>query len=374
MKPLSQYITTLLAWFCFAALLASCNNVDDEAADNEAEQSHAMLSIVMRGMPASGSNDANDGYDVGIKEESIINDYRIFFFDTDNKYLGRCSDSLVISHSSDYTEYEFIGVVPEIVEDKSEFKLVVLANWGESNYGDDNLVVGTTTISDMCEAVWAKYSYSASTTANILNGAGIPFFGVRTYSDVSFTKGSRTTLTDPITLLRAVAKVEVMKKQTDASAIYDISSVTLTNYNTEGYCAPLVTERSDYDHDYTWSSDFARDIHIVEGKENSGTLAFTKYNDTWIIYIPEYRNLNDDGTVRSDDKESVIQVKFDFQKDDEEPFKIYFAEYTDSKAGARVDIHRNNLYRYTLNYTVHQIFVETGEWTDVFDNTIEFKK
>lgn len=372
MKILSQFIT-LLAWLCLVTLLASCSNVDEESVD-ETEQDYAMLSVVMRGLPANGSNDSDKGYEVGTEVENQINDYRIYFFDTDDKYLGQCKDSLVF-YSTEATEYQFIGVVPKAVEDKTEFKLVVLANWGESNYGDTQLVVGETTITELCEASWSKYSYNANTTARILNGAGIPFFGVHEYSGVKFTKGERTTLSDPLTLLRAMAKVEVLKKESDESESYDISSVTLTNYNTQGYCAPLATEKLDYDHDYTWEEDFAEDIHIIEGTESSSTLAFTKYNDRWIIYIPEYRNLETDGSaVRSDGMEAVIDVKFDFQTDADEPFRIYFAEYSNSKAGDRQNIERNNLYRYTLNYKVNKIFVVTGEWTDVFDNTIEFKQ
>lgn len=359
-------------------LLSSCTNNAEEEYPEETEQEQAMLSIVVR-EAATNANDGGEGYEKGTSKESYISfnerDYRVLFFDTENKYLGICDGSFAQSSTSDYTEYQFSGVVPDVMLSKTSFKIVILANWG-NNYNDDELVVGETTINDLCEKSWSQFSCDANTTAEILKGTrGIPFFGVRTFTGVTFTKYQKTTLTDPITLLRAMAKVEVKKKDCDESNSYDITSVTLTNYNTTGYCAPLVTERSDYDHDYTLSEDFAEALHLVSNKESTGSLNFTEDNGTWVIYIPEYRNLTEDGTVvRSDGKEAIINVKFDFQKDGEEPYTLYFADYEDSQPGNRHNIERNNLYRYTLNYATHKLVVEAGEWTDVFENEIEFKK
>jgi len=375
--PASHSIS-IVVWLCIAILFHSCSSDTDNVPDEEV-QGRTMLSLVVGGVRAEGNSSGED-YDVGSVSDCNIDfygkDYRMYFFDSEDKYIGKCSETVASKETDDNTVFQLIGVVPDVMLEKMEFKIVVLANWG-NNYNDDELQKGVTTINDLCEKSWSQFSCDANTTKEIIKGTrGIPFFGVRKFSGVTFTRYQKTTLTDPITLLRAMAKVEVLKKETETSDSYNITSVTLTNYNTKGYCAPLVTERSDYDHDYVWSEDFVKALHLVNDTESTDPLSFTEDNGKWVIYIPEYRNLTEDGTdVRSDGKEATIKVKFDFQKDKDDPYTLYFADYDEnSEPGNRHNIERNNLYRYTLSFATHKLSVESGDWGGVFENEIEFKR
>lgn len=367
----------LATCLCCITFLVSCSRADTEPDDGEQEQ--AVLSIVMRATRANGVNSSGE-YEEGTDYENAINtaggDYRILFFDTDNKYLGRCYGIFTTTNATDYTEYKFHGIVPDTLTSKSAFKIVVLANWEMYN---EALTVGTTTINDLCNANWAQFNWDNNSTKEIINGTKhIPFFGVRKFSGVTFTKGETTTLSDPITLLRAVAKVEVSKENTKENEDYTLSEVSLSNYNTKGFCAPLVNDKDDYDHDYVWSMDFVHALHLVNDQENhTDKINFfhDMEKDKWIAYIPEYQNLTEEGTVRTDGYKSVINVKFDFQlKTDTREYEVNLAKYNENTNVVKeyLNIERNNLYRYVINFAKGKIMVTTGDWVDVHDNDYYF--
>lgn len=359
------------------AIMVSCSRADDEPASDDSQDGEAVFTFTVTTTRADATT-TGDGYEVGTANENNIdidrNDYRVLLFDSNNKFLTRCYG--VFTKTNDV--YTFVGTTPKTAK---SLKVVVLANWGW--YEDSQLVAGKTTISDLCSASWAQYSYDGNTTQEILDGTrSIPMFGVRSFSVSSFTKGKTIDLTSsPITLLRAMAKVELSIENFDSYKSYSFSSVAIQNYNTQGYCAPNVTDRDQYDHDQTWSDDYAEALNLVSGKETTDAISFVedKANNKWIIYLPEYQNLTDDGTaLRTDDKASKITTTITMTNNDgteTKSFDFYFAEYYENNnlVEKYVNVERNNIYRYKVRISNSTFVVDTGDWNGAFDNTVDFK-
>lgn len=272
------------------------------------------------------------------------NDYRIYFFDTDNNYYLATFDPYLKPAINPEPEegtyyYTFMGQVPSNVGTK--FKLVVAANWGtypeekeeaDATEGSFSLVKGVTTIKDLTTHAGSQFE-ALATPDEGEDWLGpkrlIPFYGVRSYdlteekygvkqyidSEGNLKKDVYVDLTeDALPLLRAMARVEVVLDNAYAS----FSSVKMSRRNAKGFCAPYSDaegwqfDYSDYYHGYKWDEDFARAPHLVGGKNDANMveLEFKKVSsrkenddktvtpEKWVAYVPEYINVGtDDYTV-----------------------------------------------------------------------------
>lgn len=311
-----------------------------------------------------------DGYVEGENYENyidVLNDnYRIYFFGSDNKFIARLEGKTVsVVDGTDYKKYNVSGTAPaELIGSKS-FKIVVLANWPD--YNDAGLVKGETTIDDICSSDTAQFdSFNASELGS--GGRLIPFYGVQEYSNVELKPNELTALPEPVSLLRAVAKVEVIL-DADKSYGLSFSEVEINRYNSKGYCAPFgVYSQGDYIHN-SWDSDYVKDLHLVGDANEIGEKQMSllrvdscetdgKLYERWIAYLPEYKNVGVDNC-------SNIKVKFKHQREDDLPYNIYFAKYTDGKADTvrgRLNIERNNLYRFKVSVDPLQFRVTVEKW------------
>lgn len=341
------------------------------------------LSIGLR-MPTR-SLESDEGYEIGETYENYIdvenNNYRIYFFTSDNKLIARFEpDGFVVTEGSDYRDYSVLGKAPAALGNHKNFKMVVLANWPQ--YGDDTMKSGETLLADICDAGWGQFSNFSS--FELGPEQLIPFYGVHEYNNIEFKSGEVTWLPEPVTLLRAVAKVEVILKTDD---LFDLSfsEAKIRRYNKKGYCAPKdVFSQNDYDHGGEWNNDYVSDLHLVENSNDAEdkTQNFryasqwigadgNKYVK-WIAYLPEYQNID------VGDKYSCIEVKLDVQTSEDEPHKVYFANYdengkTDNNDNAkRFDINRNNLYRFTITVRDNRLTVNVQEWKYAYDNEYTF--
>ncbi len=329
----------------------------------------------------------DDLYEEGEMYENYIDvaggGYRILFFDTDNKFIARFYPNGVISNEGkNYREYDVTGTVPSSLVSHNDFKVVVIANW-PTYLEESEMTVGKTTINDLCNNVKSQFEQftSFSLGANRL----IPFYGVREFTDVTFEPDVATILTDPITLLRAVSKVEVILKSKTEDDL-SLKSVQICRYNQKGYCAPSADQRSDYDHDGVWEDDYAESLHLVNGKNDvdsdgnaeDKSLSFLKVkswesdgykHEKWIAYLTEYQN------VDAEDGYCYVEAKFTNQLEDDASHKIYFAKYengqTDNEATTRLNIERNNLYRFNVTATPLQLHVSVDEW--VYGGTVHIE-
>ena len=364
----------------FALWSTSCSHDIEVSGTSDKE---TVLSIGLR-LPTR-SPKAGEGYEVGETYENYIdienNNYRIYFFTSDNKFITRFEpDGFVVTEESDYRNYSVLGKAPAALVNHTNFKMVVLANWPQ--YGDNTMKSGETLLAEICNAGWGQFDRFSS--FELGPERLIPFYGVREYNNIAFKSGEATLLPEPVTLLRAVAKVEVILN-TDEYFDLSLSEVKIRRYNKKGYCAPKeVFSQDDYDHGGEWNSDYASDLHLVENsndaEEKTQNFRFAsrwtgadgnKY-EKWIAYLPEYQNIG------AGDQYSGIEVRLDTQTGEDEPYRIYFATYdesgkTDNNDNAkRFDIARNNLYRFTITVRDNRLTVNVQEWKYAYDNEYTF--
>ncbi|MCD8310236.1 MAG: hypothetical protein LUB83_03345 [Prevotellaceae bacterium] len=376
------------AALCGAALLMACAScVYDDYADTAAGSDNTVnVGITIR--TASMASTRSDGYEDGSTYENYIDldggDYRVYFFtnDPDNDgndtFIARFEPTyMATSTGKNYTEYTLYGeVTADEVTDLGSFKIMVLANWGTDNYPDGYF----TNIDEACEA--ATYNAFVGDDGTALmpsEDRRIPFYGIHAYSGYTFEQGKAVTLSEPVTLLRAMAKVQVILESEGVA----FSDVTLHRYNAKGYCAPdKVYSQDDYDHGADWSKDYLQDVHLVNNGANdsdaaSNSMSFYKEQEadvqngqyeTWVAYLPEYSN-----TTNADDYASItIAVEGGDTHD------IYFANYTDGETdnsysdGDRFDIQRNNLYRFHVTVSAGNKAVYVENWTLLDEEEIDF--
>ncbi len=436
----------VLACGASALLLGGCVN-DDYAvpeATGLSTVSHVTLSFaVPKADPSTRSFIYDpDGYEEGLWNENYVDteseDYRIYFF-TNDKDDGNAMDAngkntliatfepdeISVVDGTNYMHYTVTGHTPSELLAYTDFKVVMLANWGAA-YPD--VFPGETTIDALCEAETGTYGAFIDNahdvpTAAMPDGRGtlIPFYGVREYKGISFTGGKGTTLAGDLTLLRAVAKVEIIfvgdGPEGDDTAFKD---VTVHRYNSRGYCAPHgVYTVADYSGDYSakpgkdgWPDAFVTGLHLVStdasGNEindpanttfpDARTIAFknvqrretttdgttgvttvTRY-ETWRAYLPEYWNMGDDYSYMT----LARTVPVGSGTGDDAPardYSIYFAEYTGGLTDAygdteaedkpnRMNVKRNNLYRYYVTFDNLSVTVtlEVFPWVERLDN------
>jgi hypothetical protein len=385
----------------------ACSHEDAPIAVTPEPTERATLGITIgvEGSTRAVSTDpAYGGYEPGSGYENYLDiprgDYRIYFFSSDDKYIGTFEPfSKPVMSEEGLPEkdqsalvptyyYTFMGDVPRDLP--TQFKLVVVANW--RNYPtDEDLVKDKTTIEDLYSCQESIYDALTSPgegdwlTINRL----IPFYGVREYNlntiaseYIEDGKIKGDVLIDlrnneqALPLLRAMARVEVILDNPYAS----FSAVEMTKINAQGYCAPEANEHTDYYHGskedgyyYDWDNDFMRELHLVEGAAKTTGLQFKKVAsrtenadgtvtpEKWVAYMPEYQNIgtNDFTTIK------VTLADPDSPRPSTAPAwenptnYIYFAtdgseesnknnvQATAAQPG-RFNIERNNVYRFTI--------------------------
>ena len=287
------------------------------------------------------------------------NDYRVLFFDTSNRYLATFVPTKFVAESSDATTsktYEVMGKVTGSMP--TSFKVVVLANW--SSY-PTNLVVGVTTIADVCSGEACRYAYAPGFVPSATQH--IPMYGVKQCYNVVFRDKLISDL-GSIHLLRAMAKVEVECH----TAGWTLNSVVLNNYNTAGFSAPAdVFSEDDYVRN-SYESDYNSNLHVPDGSAKAEQIAFSKVADgKYVIYVPEYRNVDNAGEVLGD--ASRISVQF---AESENTYPVHFKYYSSapstSAIGRWFDIRRNYDYRFVINKSNEDVDLDIS--LDLYPYTI----
>ncbi|MCD8309644.1 MAG: hypothetical protein LUB83_00275 [Prevotellaceae bacterium] len=371
------------------ALLCACDGQEETAGVTGEHRLTLRFTSSKAGTPTRA---ADALYEEGTDYENRIDfegeDYRIYFFTAGaadqkrNTLIARFIPEQVSAWGSGGSErYSVTGKVPESLLSCSAFKVVMLANWG--NYADGEFIAGKTTVDDISTAEWARYDAFPTGESSSTGGSRlIPFYGVCDYTGVRFDSGEVTALQGDLTLLRAVAKVEVVLDSTLAT----FSDVSVCNYNGQGFCAPYgIYTKGQYDpadSSFAGTAGFVEGLHLVGGK-NDATGKRHSFKcvrqrsdsemETWLAYLPEYDNSGNDYCY--------IEVRFDYQTAADEPYKIYFADYADgttdayvNAAGgsARHDILRNNLYRFMVTLRDRIPAVDVDLWENSYDNEFDY--
>lgn len=403
MIKLKNHIFSIFAGTLLTCCCAGCASEAPEMSSPGMSGDGPMLGFTL-GLSGPTRADGDDQFELGSGFENYLdianNNYRIYFFSADNKYITTFTPIYkpVMSATPDATisgvdtyYYTFMGQFP--TEAGTNFKIVVLANWpsypvtyesAESVPAEGapafRMVKGTTTIADLCTHAHAQYAALAEGDG-LDEGHLMPFYGVRAYNlnaidnvkdnidnDGKIKDGAYIDLRTSglaLPLIRAMAKVEVILSYPLAS----FESVKMTKINNKGFCAPYSStddwkfDYTDYFHNYVWGDDFTRYLHLTNNGKNddsTGTLSFKKvtaegiFPEKWVAYVPEYKNDGDDYTA--------IEVEVTLKNADPDQNAndgadqklgkntIEFAP--DGKAPAvgssRYNIERNNIYRFTI--------------------------
>lgn len=342
-----------------AAGLAGCASVDDLVADQvndsgtkEITGVNAGFFLVVGDNAASASSRASrapqepvGGYDPGAGYENYIDvpghNFRFMFFDESQRYLGQfdVSDVDVVSESGNASSkrYQVLGQLDEDIVTGRMLTVVALANWPEY----PSMVKG-----DPIAKVWSDQSSrftfgAASMIPSVTNP--IPLYGVRRYNvgELGFDPYGFTSL-GTIHLLRAYAKISV-ECPTDG---WTLSRVSMTRYNTIGWCAPEnVRDVGDYVHN-SYDLDYVGTPHLVAGAPEGTDLQFVADDKgVYVAYVPEFG-------IRSAaaDQRARIAVEFD---ESALVYYIDFKYYVNPPEGveqyAPFDILRNYWYQFSIN-------------------------
>lgn len=340
MRKVIRTVMTAIGLSACLIVLVACSQ---EGELSEASGGELMLRV---GLSLSArSSDLEPGVENENKIDVKNKDYRIYFFDTENKFIAEFTPDDVTQASDKSHEYSVTGKAPAGLATYTDFKMVVLANWGTA-YPKD-LKKGTTTIEDICTATTATFDFFSP--EDLINGKKlIPFYGVREYKDVKFKPNEYVNLTESVELLRAVAKVEVNSVSED----WVIESVRVSRYNQKGYCAPK---------NVTTNTDYTTQPNIPTSPEQGENLRFKQNDKTFFIYVPEYENVSNGVKTES---AAEIQIKFQsiegyYTVD----FKYYNNPPSGYELGTAFNILRNNLYRFNVNKIKNSVEVDVYPYT-----------
>ncbi|MDE7142062.1 MAG: hypothetical protein K2O33_04120 [Muribaculaceae bacterium] len=356
-----------------AMLQVSCGGRSDE--DSPVASPAGPNMIVRFTLPLAingGSPSAGNGYVDGSADENYIdvhNSCRVLFFSTGNTFIGVLDRQTVADITgTDYRQYNLCGIPPENLP--SEFKIMLAANWPDMS-AVDNAVVGATTIDDICHGIASQFDCPEGFAPEAAEGRLIPFYGIHLYRGISFDEGT-TLLPESVTMLRALAKVEVLF---DCGREEVPETVSLKGFNLKGYCAPAkVYSQDDYGQGNDWDNDYLRSLHLVSPDNNNepgaaqrvAHMAKTEVGGVcrMTAYIPEYRNLKADGSPAAD--EAFIEFRLPSQSAGENPFRLYFARYSGSTSAdttqPRYNIERNNIYRFNVSLHKGKLIITARPW------------
>ncbi len=323
-------------------MFAGCSGSDAGAEkEPEVQPMEVGFTILTEGSTAGSRSSATEETQVGTAAENHIDvaggDFRFLLFDKDGKYLEMFVPTSITP--VDATEKEYL-VTGSFKSTPTDFRLVVLANWGAGNYPADADFVGSE-VGDLSR----KWSYDYK-PEEVLAGRGIPMYGVQSYTGVTFKPNIQTWLGD-IDLLRAMAKVELSCSIKGAV----LSDVTLSRANAGGMYVPKGME--------SVTAAVATDAHlnIPSGTTSVQSVAFREVTtaaeedgesvSSWVLYVPEYDNSGGS---------AMINFKLDGN-----PYTLEFKYYAATAEETLFNILRNHCYRYdiasagaelTFNYTV----------------------
>ena len=306
-------------------VMAACSDSDDDAVGMNDVSVAFTLTVADAATTRGGENEGWDNYNPGqdgiLNENSInTNDVVIAIYDGEGKKVDDVEDLRVtkISDASGTgTMYAITGVwrnaKPNVEKAK---RVMVMANCNASVWKDPS------TLTYNIDTETRKY---------------IPMWGVVAIP-ATLTLGKQNQLPN-IQMLRAMAKVSV-KLRTDMAAYgYTISSMTVNNYNTKGYCVPNTFNKVDNTEDIR----FNNSLYVLESPAHNIALSTTAP-----LYLPEYDNSGANPTT--------ITVNLDRNGTHEGTYTLEFRQYdTDGKpTGTPYPIQRNHYYEYW-------IYKETGK-------------
>lgn len=234
-----------------------------------------------------------------------------------------------VGEDESYIKYECKGRMPDnyldFVRNPEEGKLHILANAGYSaKLGNDPTFI----------RFGCKDDFPA-----------IPMWGVLKADFSSLSVNPELNIPEPLTLLRAMAKVEIRLSPDEENSITRLKSVTVSTFNPKGSLLPHEWKKCDD----TKNIDRGAQVRIPESQPQYGPLSFSFSEDNFVeFYLPEVLN-----TGTKDESEIKLTIVYDTALGERTGI-LYFRNYTSGKLPENstfYHVQRNYVYRYTVSST-----------------------
>ena len=337
--------------------------------------------------------------------------------DVDEKGTFVCEAKMPFKSKESEYRYKFSGGV-ENVDPSRLYSFVALCNTQNSlKVNLDDVDFKNYTLDELLNTLTYSGYTSTFTQQLIAGNALIPMWGVVTVypedAEISVTtenKGADGESLDndqnqklsgfssdgsiEIPVQRALAKVQI-KLSTETAQYFSLTTVELNHANQSGTLVPEVGQRyktttfpatdnvtisntaikgyyakenryTENSQDYPKylatnnNSDYKLEVNIPTSATSiSSGLTFTKVGDTYVILVPEYRNLKDAASnLKANLETDYAKMSLTFspladgvataETTDDETYDLHFANYTQSPL-QYFDIVRNTLYDYTVS-------------------------
>ena len=327
--------------------LVSCHSVWESGDCPSFDELHSVnfvLAIDSSNITRATWNDAEASDELGTSFENRIrpSSLRVEIYTPANEYVGQVESLIYWPISEDGSRYQFSGKVPVALLEhaselavgaKPEYKFMVFANAATGHNAE------------------IKYGWD---DIDMTSGA-IPMWGVKQV-DLSSLLNRRVQELGEITLLRAVAKVEVIIDE--ALADCQIESASINYHNREGYALPAgwdsVTSTIGLGRDVAFRS--LRSVHTSPHQ-----LVEAEVGRKFVIYLPEY-----DNTLFAD-YEAKISVDVNYNSQSLSfPDALQFRSYSGGRpTGSVANIVRNTIYRFRITQVKSgglMLNYEVAEW------------
>ena len=251
-----------------------------------------------------------------------------------------------------------------------EYKITDIMKWksGDNGYKFVGVVKDVTeaiTLTDAKVYVYANMGTETPAETFEQDADYIPMWGVKKVS-LSFAPGKRENAGE-ISLLRAMAKLEVKLANNEEMNEYKLTSAKLNKYNKKGNTHPTLTDGFNGNTESLGLEGVLNMKNIDEA--DAGTdLALTKTEDgsSYVVYLPEVVN----GTSETDWLKISVTLK-EKKGDGTETGSFYIMNYPpqdQNQEPEAINIVRNHWYQYTINgFAASEIQVSYNavDWNNV---------
>lgn len=251
-------------------------------------------------------------------------------------------------------------LIVKIVADggTAEYEVTDIFKWKSDNEKNVYKFVGivkgvdqSTTLTNPKVYVYANMGTTTPAETFSQKAANIPMWGVKSVSgNLTFTPGTRVDL-EEISLLRAMAKLEV-RLNDEMAKEYTLVGATLNKYNNTGYTYPTLPENFDGS---TGDLNLEGVLNANDSEEAQNlALEPTEDGSSYIVYLPEVKN----GTSETDWLKISVDLKEKNGTGTEEG-SFFIKDYSDEDNPVAIDIIRNHWYKYIVKgFAASQIFVD----------------
>lgn len=274
-----------------------------------------------------GGTDSTIGNE--IDNEIGLNQLQVVLYKNDGSFLGKVAN-LQYYQTEQANVYQFVGNLSINTQQQLDCKIMVFANLDEYNV-----------ISEDTDLAQLSFPYDSRY---------IPMWGVSSIN-VTVKPGERTTLQEPIYLLRAMAKVEVTLDNNLIASGHSLENVALENYNALGYCLPVGYKEVPS----TEELDTEKVFNVYSSSPEEGQkLSFRQNEDkSYALYVPEYQNVGTNGAA----SRMKVTIKG----------KVYNLDFKYYDTGTAFNLIRNHYYKFNIKSITSdeiegQLYYEVVNW------------